>query len=474
MADVKMNLEQATAYLDEFYNMDDIVSMNRFGVTLQHFPKMETWKGGMYHMKFQSEMFTGATMSSSLESDAPAPRNITELDLEIREEDLRKIQSTMQFTLPAQTETADTKHSVESFAPALYTQSLMDLGEKRNQALHQNADGVKALVSAKYLITGGTYTPVDGSLTTAFLSIDNGAIASFQKGEILDIREGADGADVQVTVKVTNVVYGTEFLGQDIGPGIVVAIDSDYNAGDAHLDGVADNDEIVRYGEADGSGFSMSLGTLCQRGANPGNYFNYDRKAAAYQFLLTNGIDHGTVDLDIDSHFGKMADIMGGPYGRAKLARRNRGFGLTDAVVALGPVDLINAVAKQAGDSSRRFTTRVARDFDSAKGQLVANAGWDGTVLHHPSMPPLALQAEPLAESNKIRVFEPSTMWCLRLGGKAPNWIRNDTGGRWHAMQSSTGRLTMNLQASMWIIETWVCDQPALWYSMEGVQTDLP
>jgi len=113
--------------------------------------------------------------------------------------------------------------------------------------------------------------------------------------------------------------------------------------------------------------------------------------------------------------------------------------------------------------------------MDSArKLKFVANAGWNGAVLHHPGFPPIVVQPEALCPPNKIRLFEPAAWTFYRLGGREPIWIPNGNGGRWHVKCNvSTGRLTKVRQASAYVHETLFCDQPKTVYEIQGVKSTL-
>ena len=324
---------------------------------------------------------------------------------------------------------------------------------------------------------GTTYTSAD-SQTDAFIKITSGSISSFHPGEVIDVRQISVNGTVRATLQVDDVCHDTVFRGYSIGPGIVVQIHSE-NSGDADLDLVADGDahEITGSGELEG-GYTAAIDTLCNR-SSPGTYFTKNRATVGNFYLIPYGRDYtdsgSATTLNLDQHFGTMADTMGYLFGPGKAARRNSGFKLTSGLVALAPPDLCHEIDRQASETSRRFTREIAGSMDAAKRrEMIGVHGWTGSVLLHSNIPPIVVQSEPLAKSGTIRIFEPHTIDFIRLGGRAPTWIAAPGQPRWHVRRNvSTGNLTSIIEASGFVIEAPFCDQPRLWYSMEGLKSSL-
>lgn len=464
--------------MDKIYKLDVIPHETRFGATTQHIPGDKPFKGQDTTIEMLTGAYHGATMSASLEGDAPDSYEIALAQMTIGRSDLRELACTISHTLVAQTLGKDRAHSAFEPAKRLVMQSLANLGERRNQALNMDENCVKALVAAVYKADGDTYA----TATSAFLQIDNGSISMFHPGEMIDIREASDGTDIQVTCKINDVCHSTDFRGfSGVGPGIVVTIDSTYGSGeqDADLDNVADGDELVRHGEADAAGFSGSFGTLIDLSTSPADYFSLARTTTGNFYLVPYGKSYlsGTsnVNLNLEDHFGEMVDTMAMVIGPSRIWRGQNDFALTKAIVVQAQPDLVNEIARQAGGDNSRFTAEISSQMTSArKKEFVANAGWDGAVLHHPGFPPIIVQPEQLCPANKIRLFEPSAWSFYRLGGREPHWIRNDTGGRWHIRRNvTTGNLTKTRDASFYVHETAVCDQPKTVYQIEGVKSTL-
>jgi len=467
--------------MDKIYDLGVIPQECRFGSTTQHISGDKPFRSQDMSVELLKTAYHGATMSADLEADAPASYEISLVQMAIDRSDLRELAITISHTLVAQTLGKDREHSAYEPAKRLVMQSLASLGERRNQALNQDANCVKALVAATYKFDGDTYP--GSNATVAFIKIDNGSISGFHPGEVIDIREASTTTE-RVCAMVNDVIHTEDYRGHTgVGPGITVTYNSTYAGGgtysDAHFDNVADGDEIVRHLEVDGAGFPASFGTLIDLGSSPSTYFSIDRSTQGNMYLVPYGKSYlsGTsnVNLDIPTHFGEMVDTMAMVIGPSRIWRGERDFKVSNALVAQAQPDLVNEIARQAGEDNARFTAEISSTMDAArKKHFVANAGWNGAVLHHPNFPPIVVQPEPLCPPNKIRLFDPSAWTFYRLGGSRPNWIRNDTGGRWHVRRNtSTGQLTKTRDASAYVHETLVCDQPRTVYEIQGVKSTL-
>jgi len=475
-------LTDATVMLDELWEMDAITQMARFGETVQHITRQKQWAGGALKIKLMNEQFSRAIASSDLEADAPLAGRIRTMDLTVEESDLRKVAFGLRYTLPAQEEVDGSEDAVFDLASELLVQALQSIDEKRNHMIWQNSDGVKALVKATYDPDGTTFSTQTltylgtGSVAGAFITIDGGSISKFHPGERIDIRNASTTA-VRIRAIITDVYHGLDYLGQGIGPGILCAIDAVGDSAEENFSTVVDNDEIFSSGEVDGSGLDVGFAQFFNR-TTPGAYFDVtDRAGPGFQFLIPYGRDYDNVPIDTDVHFGHMADLMGMLFGPARANRRARAkqFKMTDAIVCLAQPDLVNAVARQAGSPNLQFTSQAASSMEEAKRKnLVSVQGWQGSVLHHPTLPPIALQSEPLAAENTITIIEPSTWRYIRMGSKKPRFITNDSGGIWHTRRNvTTGQLTVHKDASGYVVETLLNDQPQLNYRIDGVTTDV-
>ena len=478
--------------MDKMYELKEVIPQeSRFGATTQHITGDKPFRSQDMTIELLKTAFHGATMSKALEGDAPAPYEIELVQLTIGRTDLREFSFTLEHTLVAQTLGRDREHSAYEPAKRMIMQAEAAVGERRNQALNQGVDCTKAVIDTRYDQDGTAYDTPGSANTQLFWKIKSGSISSFHPGERLDVRAGATGTTVRTTVQVLDVIHTTDFRGNaGVGPGIVVEYDSTYTIssssvngitydGDSDLDSCVADDELVRHAEIDAAGFPASFGTLIDLDSSPSTYFGINRGTVGNYYLVPYGKSYlsGTdnVNLNIETHFGEMVDVMAMVLGPSRIWRGERDFKLSNAIVAQAQPDLVNEIARQAGADNARFQTEMSSTMSAArKKEFVANAGWNGAVLHFPNFPPVIVQPEALAPPNKIRLFDPSAWTFYRLGGKQPTWIRNDTGGRWHAMKNLTsGRLTKRRQASAYVHETLVCDQPKSVYEIQGVKSTL-
>lgn len=475
-------LSTALDMQDEVYDLEPIITQARFGSTTQHFKRVEDFVSGQNHVKVYKEQYSGARVTDDLEADAHYSGGIDVADVAIQESDFRRVGFSLSRSIVVSKQMSYDQHATFDLAVELQLEALEAAMEKENFLLNSNADCVKAVVAAVYNEDGTTYT---SGQTDAFIKVDQGSISSFHPGETLHIRAASDNADVQVKVIVNDVVHDEYFRNLNIGPGIIVTISAvgpGDSGTDSNLDNVADGDEIVAAGETDDN-YPAAFGALCDfTGATA--YFGLTRTTKGNAWAVPygrhydasgNGTGAATA-LNIDTHFGNMFKTFGRTLSNARQYRKNRKFQLTDAIVCQANPDLIAEVAKQAGDSSARFTKQIAASMGDARKSLTAVAGWDGVVLHTPysAMPPILLQEEPLMPSGTIRLFEPSTFVKYCMGGRKPQWIPNAAGGNWHNRRNtSTGNLTVTLDAFGFTINTYFCDQPRLVYQMDGLKDSL-
>jgi len=479
-------LSDALDMQDEVFEMDPVVQRAAFGATTQHITRVTDWVAGSSHRKILKERYSGARVTSSLEADAHSAGQIDVADIEIAETNLRRIGVPLLRSLVVSAKVDGSQHALFDLAKELVLEGQEALGEKENFLLNANGDCVKGTVSATYDADGTTYS---GTNTTAFIKLATGSISSFAPGEYIHIRAASDNDNARCLAKVEDVIYDEYFNQLNIGPGIVVTLKtSGPNGGtvteaDSNLDNVAAGDEIVASGEK-AYNFPAAFGALCNDAAW-GTYFGVDRTAVSNAYLqpivrhwdsLGTGLGTATA-LDVDAHMGAFVKSFARMLSGSRNYRRNHGFALTDAIVCQAHPDLCVEFARQCGDSSARFTLKMASDLsEAARQNLVAVKGWDGAVLRTPltTIPKIALQEEPLMSPGTFRIFEPSCMEKIRMGGRAIKWLPNAAGGYWHNRSStSTGNLTVSVQAFGYVMETFFCDQPRLVTQHDGLKDSL-
>lgn len=477
MADPMHILTQVDDAMSEHYDLEAVVIESRFGNTAAHIDRTSSFKGASMHKKFYDQQFSRVIANDDIEGDLPSAGRLQAIDMEIQTSHLRSLDFQVDVSFAALDLCTDAQAAWD-LGTELFLQAEQAVGEKRNSMLHMNADMVLAQVKGSILDEDGTsYTSGDDQ-TDAFIPVDTGSISNFKRGQIIDIREGSDNTSVRVTCEVITVWHDEYFEGSAVGPGILVEI-ADENDGDANLDNVADNDEICAVGETDVNYHAafQSLFAL----SSPGAYFGKTRTTAANRFLQPYGRSYSDAELDVEQHFGKMADTIGMMLPASRKQRRVRNlngkFQMTDAVVAICQPSLLNEAARQCGEPNAFMTRSTARSESAAKGtKLVAVHGWDGVVLRHPNLPPIALQADPQCAPNRIYLIEPNTWEWIRQGsdGMKPTWVPGTVKGtRWHQMYTSGGNISKKYVAGGYVHEAPFCDQPQLNYLIDGVTSSI-
>lgn len=412
----------------------------QFGNTARWFrPRTMQMQGDQFHYKMFVQPYSGVRRTkANYESEFPKPRQVDWQDIYASWTDLAEFQATIEYTGLAAAKTK--RQAIAQTARTLVEGLDANYGEAMNYSLHQNADCVMALVAAVYAAGGGTYA----TATSAFLQIDGGSIAQFHKGQILDLREGSDNADVQATVKVNDVYHTSTGPGDvaDIGPGIVVTIATE-NAGDADLDGIADNDEIALSGEID-SNF-QSLTTWF----STATVFSVTRTTKGNAHLVPYRFDANPggspVTFDWDTHMGEIVQEMAYVIQAGRAGRATQGIQVTGAMLALTTPKINREAISQAGDSAR-FTTALAMKLDAAKQrELFGEIGFNGVVWHNEVLPPIAFQADPVAVANTVRLIEPSSFfYILAHEGGLRRPERLDKDGRWWRYIQGTNARPIN------------------------------
>lgn len=466
-------LSHTTDMLAERFDLKTVPQQNRFGATSQHIQRVIPWNGTALNKTIETHMYTGARATSNLEADSGAFTSKPAVArIKIEESHLRRIGMPLRYTWITGELVDGSDDACYKLSTELKLQADLAAEEKRNQMLNGTSTLVKAAVAAKLNKVGGSYV-ANGTATDAFLGLSNGSLASFHEGQLLDIRNGSSTSTPRVTVQVNDVVHDIWWLGGNKGAGIVVTI----HAGAANLDAVLVGDHIVDSGETDG-GYYASFSSLCDLGATPPDYFGIDRKLKGNGYLRPYGRNYANngvpVPLNIDAHFGAMADTLAYVVPQSRAIRGARGWKFSDALIAQCPPELVSEAIRQAGQDSQRFTKESPATLAEAERmKIVAVRGWDGVVIRTANLPPIALQSEPLAPSNTIRVWDPSAWEFIRLGSGKPTWLPNDAGGIWHNRRTpATGNLAMEFDAFGFINECVFCDLPRSVYTIQGVRPE--
>jgi hypothetical protein len=476
MATVQHLLADVSVMLDEDWDMTPIPQEARFGDTAKYITDVKKWAGGKMYVKCINQMLSRTSISTDLEADSPKAGKIQTMNISIDESDLRQLQFTLDYSIPASLEVDGSDHAVWDLATELKVQGDESLGEKRNQLIHQGLSAVKAVIDTVYDEDGTSYT---SGQSDAFLKINSGSISNFKMGEIIKVY--IDGTD-DAYLTVNDVCHDGYFNDLAVGPGIVVTLNTtectEKSSSIANLDTVLATQSIYSADDATNAGYPAAFDTLFLRSGTLAYFSVTDRTAKVYRFLIPYGRSFASggssVTVDIDSHFRVMANTMSMLFGPGKAYRRNKGYKITDSIVAIAPPDLCAEVADQAGTSSAQFTRKEAAELSDAKLKRYGIYGFTGSVLLHPSIPPIVLQPDPQAKPDTVRVFEPSAFSWIRMGSKGarPNFVPGPVGRIWHNIQNS-GAITKKFRANGYVYETLFCEQPQLGYSIEDVASSV-
>jgi len=372
--------------------------------------------------------------------------------------------------------TRNPKGAVADVAETLVAEADKDFAFKVNMATHLNADCVMALVAEKYAATGGGYSQA----TSAFLQIDGGSIARFQRGMLLDIR-AASANDSWRTAGYVNDVYPTS-TGPggtaNIGPGITITKDSTRDSalsGDGHFDNVVDNDEICLSTEIDSNfdsfptWFSATTNLLNITRSAAGSYWT-----VPFLYDFTSG--GAAVSFDFDDHLRSVAeDLAYAIDGGRKSRVLGKGVEMTGALLALTTPRIASEATSQVGDS-HRFTTTMATSLDAAtRREFFGSVGYRGVVWQHESLPPIVFQSDPVATSNVVRLIEPSSWFFIARnegGMNAPERLDKDN-SFWHYRDGDNNRLINRLIAGLFMSLELCCDQPKANVQIAGLKSSM-
>ncbi len=438
---------------------------NRWTDTLRWFqPRKLPMQGDRLYFYAYTGPYEGVRRTKSKEAEFPRAFDFDHTQCFIAWTDLTEFQASPSFTGLAERKSRDKKSAVYKTAVRLAREVGEAFSANVNRAFHQNTDCVIGIINGAPLDEDGTtYT---GGQTDAYLIIDNGSISQFCDGMVLDIREGADGTDVQVTVVVNDVYHTSDGPGSASGPGIVVTIDGS-NSGDSDLDNLADNDEITLSGEVDSANF-WSLEDWWDSSVS---VLGLTRTAKGLKWATPYQKDGGSNAIDFDDDIRPAALTMARIAKVGRRVRRSQGLTITESFLALSTPE-INDEALQAINDRQRTTTVIASTMDEAeRKRLFGWVGYDGVVWIHPDLGHVYLQCDPVATPNKIRFLEPNS-WFLVTGHNnntlEPSFIDNN-GTPWHTARGDNGRLINQKIAGAYVRMTLVTDQPRANYAVTGV-----
>lgn len=454
MADYVHNLDAATAFLGEKWDLAARPFVSRFGGFAEHITRSTSFAGGKLYRKLYYQGFSRAQATDSLESAYPAPGKVDVLDVNIDESHLRRLGVSMIRSIPAtyEVDPANADNAVFDLATELAAEGIVAMYEKKCLMMHITNTMVMGTVAAKYKADGDTYSQA----TTAFLQVTDAPVTRFKIGMIL--------APHATQVEVKDIILTTNWgNGRTNGPGIVVQLYTAEAEGDTHLDDLAAADVLRVYGDSATGGFDLSLPTLTSPDTGSAlPYFSIaDRRAVGRKFLMCEGGALTSTTLDIDTHIGAAATVLADVTPKARLQRARNQPKAPSALLLVCRPDLAEEIARQCGDASLRFQRKDYAGTDEARNaNLVAVRGWTGAVLTSLSFYPMAVEVDNLCAPNTIYIVDPQAYEWITLGPDRPKF--DTSGGQtWFpVLDTSTGRRLPKVEATaLQFLVPW-CDNP--------------
>jgi len=447
-------------------------------------------KGDIFHYKLYTApttMVRKTTIGTAETSEFPRARKNEFIDVGVPYSDMKVLQATVKFNDLAVEKTKDTAHAVYNVANRYLKEVDNDFAETSNKMIHQATTSKMAAVAEKYDPDGSSYS---ATKTQAYISIDEGQIGQFHRGQILDIRTAAT-ATVRLTVEVDAVNIqndGPVFTGfssrvADIGPGLVCSYYAAEGTGaEVDFDAVVDGDVIVMSGEGVTSNVHglpdwMSETTNVYKGADGST--EYDRDDPDYYYAIPEMLDFtsGTpVELDLDVHLRELADILPNRVQTGRMARQanTEGINLKESLVAISTPRIINAVVDEGLDS-RRFTSMSTTSMDAGQRRnLIGESGFDGYVWHNPTLGPIAFQEDVMARPNIVELLDATTFFWLYIGDgvQSIKWLDNN-GTRFDRVRGTNNRQTYHQDAGAWTALSLQNDQIGANAEIQGVKSGL-
>lgn len=452
----------------------EVAQFNFFNDTLKFFkPRMLPLEGqGLYFYAY-TQPLTPVRRTKSMEAEFPEAFDVDHVPVPVAWSYLSEFQATVSYTGLAQRMTRNKKLSVFQVAKRLVAEANKHFAASVNMALHQDTNGVMALVNGTPLDLDGNTMSSD---TTCFIPIDTGSISQFVQGMILSV--GATAGTADTIVEVNDVIYGATYNGPGslTGPAIVVTRD-DARCTAASLtstvDTIADNDSIWLFSE-DAScnldGFPTWFSTTSVLG------LTRTEDTAGYQWSVPHIRDASSNVFDYDTYFRPLVVQMGRAVKAGRVARKEDGLTITPNMVLLTTPELVDEITSALQDTKRAMVSFTTDMDQNQRRKLFGDVGFDGVVLHHPSLPaPIAVQSDPVATPDTIRLLEPSS-WAFVTGHNGnslkPEWLKEGE-NMWLLRSGDNGRPVNQKMASAFIRLELICDQPKANGAITSVTSSL-
>lgn len=413
-----------SAAIRQFYHDSYAEMQNRFGGKTNRLfrPSKLVFQGDGVNVQVMSANMHGARLTNDPNADFPTARAHTSNNYKVTfsetasSNDFRRMSISLQVTHYDINRVYNKQIAADDFRERLISQSMQDVGEKT--ALHRHLD-----TTAKVALVNGTPAKNDntvfascsaiGTTGGARFPIDNGSIAYLPANLLLDVYASGGAFKRKVIV--------TDYNPVDSSVG-VFGVDA-FEAGDStvNVNDLADNDELYISTEK-----NMGLNSLGQWFSAPSSgesFYGKDRTTPTNRWMIPT----------------KVPAVASGTtlFSKAHIDNVSIAIGYVEEDPDSGYAALTTPELDQ------RYRNEVGGDIlipfpsEEAKGKLLANYGFEGSVYRHPTIGRIMLQADQFAPPNKIRLLKVGDWESLYPLSATFEWLVGDTGG-WYRMSSST------------------------------------
>jgi hypothetical protein len=465
--------ELATA-LSVVYKLNDTAQFTRAGDTARWFEaQKESMPGRRFVFPMYVQPITSARMSDFATARTgvfPTAQDLTHIFMSYDYEDQVMVRATVKVNETDLTRLDGGDDALYNLATKLFSETAEDMAGRMNNAMHQNTSCQMATVGAKYLATGATYS----QNATCYIKIASGSIAQFLPGMKLTINS------LNVTVNDVNFEPdGPHPLGggarvSGIGPGITVTSAT-------HCDTISATNAIALSGEGASDNFlgfpSWFSASTNVYNDEAGAAVDRDAVGSSWQipFLYTVAAAGSEVVLDMDTHIGKLCDILAMAVNSGRKKRRDQGISVGNALTAITTPDLVVEATREGYAAGRITTAMAVSESDAESKKLFARVGFNGAVYHHPNIGYVAFQGDKVATPYKVRILEPASWHWLEAGAGhgGIKWLENDGGGRFHRITEAGYGLTFFQEAGCYTTTMLYCDQPKANAEISGVKSSI-
>lgn len=427
MADATLVLNEVSSLVQEGYYDEYLPQHDRMSGTLGRLLKLagEPVSGDGKTWQNEIQKYDSVRGSTDMISDFASPGQFVPLNVKVRwnestpaSNDFIKLSGSGQTSI-WEVSGATNNGTIIAIAKRLLDQLTADFGEKR--AIYQNitrsarlalVNGAPKNNDANTFASCTTYTA--GS-TTARILVDNGSLAFFKPGVILDAYTSVGGLDFTLMV-VTDVNYGDGSVG--LGR---YSSDSSTN-----FDQLADNDEIFLNSTRNMGAYSAaSWYSLPVAGES--FIGGVDRTSANYRWMYpTTYVPTGataTAPVPIQTAFFDSLAL-------SMQYAQDDPYRLTPIIM---PLDISQSLRTKIGNDAFVPFTALGQDMQ----KRYADFGITNLNYQHPAFGMVSLMSDVFATPGTVRFYNPSTWLSLQYGTRGLQFMNDGDIGMWRRLPSN-------------------------------------